>query len=455
MSITNANFLINYGTKMVTLAVPNNNTMSFRDFRNKVKNDLLKVDRDLKVWIQLQCIGGNELPFTEELFNEILKQVHKLGDSNLVTLKVHSFETMVSSTQAFMFQSLTFAKPKATGPIQVCVPNPHAAPAKQPDQPKKITVSIFDDDEDMVECNAGEADEDDEWVDVAEARQAPVAKKVVATSTCTISVGAPVEKPHFGNATVVKKKRSTTAAVVQDKAPTFTLKTSRLPGYVYSEKIKAEVELYEKSGPTGKLDSSNATIQLQVKNTGTVKLNKTFAVYQISGNSDFTKLALPFIGVGKTKVVTLRFNFGSFVTTGTCLFGLGYEEAGSKRYFGPILKADFTKHTGFLRMRFISDNDAANMTKGYTLKNNNDPMTSDEIRRVRDFISNLDYRSKKNVRYTGPLYNQFRQFRDKLKGVDRILGCELIKANIIPFVYLLRYAKTSKVLQGLLCSPPV
>lgn len=79
-------------------------------------------------------------------------------------------------------------------------------------------------------------------------------------------------------------------------------------------------------------------------------------------------------------------------------------------------------------------------------------MNQDEIDRVKMFIQGLDYDGLKLKRYTGKLYDDFRLLRDVVKGVDRVIGCELIKADLIPFTLLLKYAEQSEVLRGILRS---
>jgi hypothetical protein len=265
-------------------------------------------------------------------------------------------------------------------------------------------------------------------------------KKVLATASCTITVSDPVAKP-----TQVTAKPTNTVQQSDLSTPNFPT-VSQVPGYSKTSKFGPTVDtsFYEKNGPTGSVTKNfsklTPKIQVQVRNNGAENLNKEFKVFKVSGNCKFSAIPFPVIVPGKTKVVTLKPEFdtqGNNNFKGLALFAIGYEESGKRILFGNLIRVEVSHGATWAKVRFVTEAEASGLCRGNNMKNAVDVMTKDEIQRVKDFINSLDYSGLKLKRYTGKLFEDFKKLKDAVKGVDRVIGCELIKADLIPFTLLL------------------
>ena len=478
-NIIHANFLVKHERQLRVIQVPNNRSMKFYAFQKKIQQEF-GINPSYKIFFHLESNGEAGLvSFDQTYFDEILKNIHGFGENNLINLRVNTIHSFIFTTPAGLPTQLSQSKraapslntgwvaPAQTQPVAVNTvvvnSNNGGSNAQTGQQNQAGATVVVPDNQD---------DEVDEWEDIAAAKVSEEPKIVVASENVSISVGAPIKKlvvappvvVHSNKASQPTKDNSAgneanktqsgstgTKEIKTISPPDFSgLNNTVLQGYVQSDKFKAEVELYEKQGPTGAISGSSSVIQLQIKNIGQTKLNKTFGVYRIKGNTKFDKVPLPFIGKGKTKIVTIRPEFEDSIDRAICLLSLGYEESGQRRYFGPILKLQYNRHDTHLSLRFITEKEAGKVAKTIKKAAYNDVMSIDEIIRVKNLLAGLDYRSLVRNRYGGDVYNKFKRLRDKISGIDKVYGCELIKSNLIPFTLLLQYAERSSVLPGML-----
>lgn len=106
------------------------------------------------------------------------------------------------------------------------------------------------------------------------------------------------------------------------------------------------------------------------------------------------------------------------------------------------------------KVRFVNEKEAyqTHLQIKSGKKAKTEVVTPDELKRVKDFVDSLDYDKLKLKKYTGKVFEDYRQLNDTVKGVDRVIGCELIKADLIPFTLLLQYAVQSDQFRALLRS---
>ena len=163
------------------------------------------------------------------------------------------------------------------------------------------------------------------------------------------------------------------------------------------------------------------------------------------------------IVAGKQKALVFNPEFDSLGDAGfraVALFCMGLEQDGKPSLFGQIIRVEVTQSDAWAKLRFVNEKEAYQVYLQH--KSNRKPrtevMTVDELMRVKDLISGLDYDKLKLKKYTGKVYEDYRQLNDVVKGVDRVIGCELIRADLIPFTLLLQYAAQSDQLRSLLRS---
>jgi len=180
-------------------------------------------------------------------------------------------------------------------------------------------------------------------------------------------------------------------------------------------------------------------------------------LYKISGKCEFTPVALPLIVAGKQKVLVISPEFDSLGDAGfrgLALFALGSEVDGKTQLFGQILRVEVNTADAWAKVRFVNEKEAyqVHLQIKSSKKAKTEVVTPDELKRVKDFVDCLDYDKLKLKKYTGKVFEDYRQLNDAVKGVDRVIGCELIKADLIPFTLLLQYAVQSDQFRALLRS---
>lgn len=429
---TKVNFLIKNQKRFEIITIDEQSKTDFPKFRDIIRTRF-SLDRQYKIYFYLESDGPTgTVPFDPSFYDEILKHVGEYPLDNLISIRIHTVHSFIFSGNL----------PSLSSIVQPSIPEGTHESIKLGDLARIKKAEEIRQEEKTVEKADEEQEEVDDWADIVETNVDDEGKvtKTITTTGCSITVGDPVKIPVAVPVTVEKEE-------IQEKKrdvspPAFDTPVSNLQGYVKTEKFQTELELYEKNGPTGQIEDNKVKIQIEVTNTGQEKLNKTFAFYQVKGNSNFNKVPLPVIKEGKKKVVTIRPEFDQFVTNGVCFFSIGYEEAGQIRYFGKILKVEFEKFQTYAKMRFVSDKEAAKSLSSYT-NVSGDSMSYDEIQKVRNFLDKIKFQNLKTKHYGPNIYDNYRKLRAKMPNIKKFEACELIGSNLIPFANLLNYAENS------------
>lgn len=434
---TKINFLVKYNRKIEVLTIDQQSHTDFPKFRDMIRSRF-QINRKFKTYFYLEGDGiTGTVPLDQHFYDEIINQAGEFCSNNIVSIRIHTVHSFVFSGNLPSLS--TIVKPTIPTGVNASVSLGKMAQIKKAEEIRR------NEKKDEVQ------DEVDEWADIVETNVDDEGNKTKTISTpgCSITVGDPVKKPIIPSQKEEMEEKKVESNKRGVSPPKFDAKVSKLSGYVNTSKFQAEVDLYEKNGPTGKQDGNKVKIQFEITNVGQEKLNKSFAVYQIKGNANFKKVPLPVIRPGKKKIVTIRLEFDQFVTSGVCFFSLGYEETGQKRYFGKILKVEFQKFKGYAKMRFVTDKEASKSLSSCT-QTSGDEMSFEEVQKLKKFIDDFTKSNYKTKKYGPDIYTKFRKVRAKIPNIKKYLTCELIGSNLFAFQNLVKYAEKSKEFKRLM-----
>lgn len=481
--IKKVNFLVKFNNEIKLMSLEAGRKNNFNHFRDLVYEEF-KIATKYKLFLYVEHnANSSNVPFDSIFYDEIMTHVQELGPTHIVNIRAMIVWNFIFSA------SLAHQVPESRGDsvergvgafttLQRKVSD--ALPCSVKEDTKRAPRIQADDGLPVISLPpADPVKKSDSFDDVEEFDSVGPEHKVESGidhithhyktdhtpthSTVKIDVFDDVTKPYTAQAAQEHHKSLFSPRNSKKiDAPDFP-EISDLPNYDLNSKQKGKISLglYENTGPTGEITKTFSKLSPQIKllitNESTETVDSKFKLFKICGKCDYNPVALPLIVAGKQKVLVISPEFDSLGDAGfrgIALFALGSESDGKTALFGQILKVEVNSVDAWAKVRFVNEKEAYQVYLQF--KSNKKPRTeilgADELKRVKDFIDSLDYDKLKLKKYTGKVFEDYRQLNDSVKGVDRVIGCELIKADIIPFTLLLQYAAQSDQFRALLRS---